>query len=122
MTITAPEKKAARQGFDLNALLVQHPEDTYFAYINGRCMAGAFIPPGALLVINRVLSPQNGDVVIARLNGRFIVRFLKKNKYTCWLCAPGRPYRELKITSDMNMSIWGVVTQIVSVADGSAFV
>lgn len=114
MTLTAPVKEATRRSIDLNEMLVRHPRSTFFRYSKSSSMTGAFIPPGALLLIDTEIEPKNSDIVLAEVNGRCIIRFLKKNKYTAWLCNASVKYQEIKITPARNVVIRGVVTYIIS--------
>jgi DNA polymerase V len=98
---------------DLNKALVDHPLSTFLVECSGDSMINAFIPPKAKLVVDKSLTAKNGDIVIAVMNGDFTVKFLKKNDVKCWLI-PGNPkYKEIEITPEMNMQIWGVVVKII---------
>lgn len=114
MILTAPVKDATRRSIDLEYLLVQHPQNTFFRYTESSAMARAFIPPGSLLLIDTAIEPKHSDIVLAEVNGKSIIRFLKKNKYTCWLCNAGVKYQEIKVTPDKNIVIRGVVTYIIT--------
>ena len=76
-------------------------------------MINAFIPPKAKLIVDRSITPQNGDIVLASLNGEFTVKFLKKNDFKCWLCAANSKFKDIEITEEMNMQVFGVVTTII---------
>jgi DNA polymerase V len=77
-------------------------------------MMGAFIPPRARLLVDRSLTPVNGNIVVAVLNGEFTVKFLRKNEHICWLVPANSKYPEIKISEDMDMQVWGVVTYIIT--------
>jgi len=98
---------------DFNKILVQHPLATFVIECTGDSMINAFIPPMAKLVIDRSLTPQNNDIVLAVVNGEFTVKFLKKNDHKCWLIPANRKYPELEITHEMSFQVWGVVTNII---------
>jgi DNA polymerase V len=114
MGFPSPARDYLEERIDLNKLLVPHPQATFIVRSEGDSMINAFIPPAALLVIDRSVTPRNGDIVLAVLNGEFTVKYLKKNEHKCWLCPANSKYRETEITPDMNMVIWGVVTVIIT--------
>jgi len=99
---------------DLNEELIKHPLSTFMCETEGLSMVNAFIPPKAKLIIDRSLTPKNGDIVLATLNGEFTVKFLKKNQYKCWLCPANSKFPDIEITEEMDMQVWGVVTYIIT--------
>lgn len=99
---------------DLNKELIHHPLSTFLIESEGTSMINAFIPPKAKLIVDRSLTPKNGDIVLAVINGEFTVKFLKKNDLKCWLCPANSKYEDIEITKEMNMQIWGVVTTILT--------
>ena len=76
-------------------------------------MVNAFIPPKAILVVDRSLTAQNGDIVVAVLNGEFTVRYLRKND-RCSLVPANNKLKELEITEGMDFMLWGVVISVIS--------
>lgn len=54
---------------NLHDHLVTHPADTYFARASSDTMIKLGICAGDLLVVDRAITPQHGDLVIALLNG-----------------------------------------------------
>jgi DNA polymerase V len=77
-------------------------------------MINAFIPPKAKLIVDRSLAPKNGDIILAEVNGEFTVKFLKKNDFKCWLVPANRKYRDMEISGEMTLNVWGVVTAIIT--------
>ena len=98
---------------DLNKVLIDHPLSTFIIECTGDSMISAFIPPKAKLVVDKSITPKNGDIVVAVMNGDFTVKFLKKNDFKCWLIPGNSKYKEIEITAEMNMQIWGVVVKII---------
>jgi DNA polymerase V len=110
----SPATDYLEERIDLSKELIRHPLSTFLVQSEGDSMINAFIPPKALLLVDRSLTPQNGDIVLAVLNGDFTVKFLKKNNLKCWLVPANSKYREMEITEEMNMQIWGVVITVIS--------
>ena len=80
---------------------------------SGDSMINAFIPPNATLLVDCTLTPHNGDIVLATINGIYTVKFLKKNLYKSWLVPANSKYRECEITPAINVQICGVVTAVI---------
>jgi len=109
----SPALDYMEERIDFNKILVKHPLATFVIECTGDSMINAFIPPMAKLVIDRSLTPQNNDIVLAVVNGEFTVKFLKKNDHKCWLIPANRKFPELEITPEMRFEVWGVVTNII---------
>lgn len=99
---------------DLNKEFIKNPLASFIVECEGHSMINAFIPPKAKLLIDRSLTPVNGDIVLAVLNGEFIIRRLIKNPYKCFLRPENKKYKDIEITADVEMTIWGVVTYIMT--------
>jgi DNA polymerase V len=95
---------------DLNRFVVKNPATTFFVKAEGRSMEGVGIFSGDILVVDRSLSARNGNIVIAIVFDELTVKRLsvKGNEY--FLVAENEEYEPLRITEEMESSIWGVVT------------
>ena len=109
----SPAMDYLEERIDLNKVLIEHPLSTFIIECTGDSMISAFIPPKAKLVVDKSVTAKNGDIVVAVMNGDFTVKFLKKNDVKCWLIPGNTKYKEIEITPEMNMQIWGVVTKII---------
>ena len=110
----SPAMDYLEERIDLTKEFIKHPLSTFLVDCSGDSMINAFIPPKARLIVDRSLNPRNGDIVLAVLNGEFTVKFLKKNEHRCWLIPANSKYREIEVTPEMNMQIWGVITHVIS--------
>ena len=75
-------------------------------------MRGVGIFDGDLLVIDRSLSPQSGDVVIAAVHGELTVKRLEMVGQQWQLAAANPRYPALTMSEDA-CEIWGVVTHSI---------
>ena len=110
----SPALDYLEERIDLNAVLIKRPLSTFLVETSGDSMINAFIPPKARLIVDRSITPGNGDIVLAVINGEFTVKFLKKNDHNCYLIPANSKYPEIKVTPEMNMQVWGVVTTIIT--------
>ena len=70
----SPAEQYLEPPLDLNELLVKRPAATFFVRVEGDSMIGAGIRDKDLLVVDRSLTPANGDIIIASVNGEFTVK------------------------------------------------
>lgn len=98
---------------DLNQYLVKHPAATFFVRVEGDSMIGAGIFPEDILVVDRSLTPKDGKIVIAVINGELTVKRLKQARNKVVLMPENDAFSPIEITEEMNFSIWGVVTAVV---------
>lgn len=101
------------KNLDLNELLVSHPAATFFVRVDGDSMEEAKISDGDILIVDRAVEATHGKIVIAILNGEFTVKRIKVENEEITLMPENPKYPPLKITGEMDFSIWGVVTHII---------
>jgi DNA polymerase V len=111
--IPSTAAETAARHVDLNNL-IKHPDATFLIRHKDLSMINAFIPPEALLVVDRSITPHNNSIVLANVNGTLTIRYLKKNDYKTILVAANPKYPETKITAGINFAILGVVIQVIS--------
>jgi DNA polymerase V len=109
----SPAQDYLEDRISLDKTYIKHPLSTFLFEASGLSMINAFIPNGAKLLIDRSVTPKNGDIVLAIINGEFTVKFFKKNAFKCWLCPANSKYQDIEITEEMNMQVFGVVTTIL---------
>ena len=96
--------------FDLVSHVVKHPSATFFMRVAGDSMTGAGIFDGDLLVVDRSLEPEPGDIVVAILNGEFTIKRFQR-RGSCIELFPENPkFRKITLNENMEFEIWGVVT------------
>lgn len=111
----SPAQDYIEQRIDLNEILVQHPNATYFVKSSGDSMTGAGIGNGDLLVVDRSRKPAHGDIVIAAIDGEFTVKRLQLHPILM-LVPENSSYAPITINSEDTLDIFGVVTFIVKAA------
>ncbi|MBS0056912.1 translesion error-prone DNA polymerase V autoproteolytic subunit [Yersinia sp. Marseille-Q3913] len=72
----SPAADYVERPLDLNELCIAHPAATYFVRVSGHSMTGAGIYDGSLLVVDRSITAQHGDIIIAAIGGEFTVKKL----------------------------------------------
>lgn len=109
----SPADDYVEDRLDLNELLIQHREATYFLRVRGDSMVGAGIHPGDLIVVDRSLSPQDGLVVVAEVDGELTVKRLRFRNGAPELHPENPAYPVIRFREGQELRIWGVVTSAV---------
>ncbi|WP_321531720.1 translesion error-prone DNA polymerase V autoproteolytic subunit [uncultured Desulfuromonas sp.] len=108
----SPASDYCERKLDLNELCIQKPAATYFVRVQGDSMIEAGIFPGDVLVVDRSLSAQHGDIVIAALNGELTVKKLETSPNTR-LVPMNQHHRPIEIPEDAELEIFGVATSVI---------
>ena len=98
---------------DLFKELIKHPASTFLARINGNSMEDARLHDGDIVIIDKSLTPVSGDKVVCNLDGEFTIKFIEIDKEIVWLVPANPDYPRIKVTSDNDFIIWGVVTNSI---------
>ncbi|MBV9389942.1 MAG: translesion error-prone DNA polymerase V autoproteolytic subunit [Chroococcidiopsidaceae cyanobacterium CP_BM_ER_R8_30] len=98
---------------DLNQYLIKHPAATFFVRVAGDSMVGAGIHSSDILIVDRVLEPKHGSIVIAVINGELTVKRLHLKDERILLLAENDDYHPLEINEYTDFEIWGVVTNVI---------
>lgn len=99
--------------FDLNRLLLRHPDATYLVRVSGESMAGAEIHSGDLLAVDKHLEADHNHIVVAVVEGEVTVKRLVRKGQSWWLMPENPAYQPHEITDPDGLRIWGVVTHVV---------
>lgn len=93
----------------LDEHLVQHKEATFFLRVEGDSMRDLGILNGDLLVVDKSLDPEHGNVVIAVVDGEFTVKQLQRTSGGWILHAANSSYKDIIIEEGQELTVWGVV-------------
>jgi DNA polymerase V len=109
----SPADDYVEKSLDLNELLVQKPAATFFVRAQGESMLGAGIHPNDILVVDRSIEPIAGKIVICALNSELTVKRLTRDNQQWRLKAENPAYPDIIIHDELDMVIWGVVTNVI---------
>lgn len=76
MGFPSPAEDFEDEAIDLNDLLVRNPPATYLYRAEGWSMIHAGICDGDILVVDRSVTPQDGDIVLAVWEGQVVCKVL----------------------------------------------
>ena len=105
----SPAEDHLEQRLDLNTLVIDNPSATFFVRVAGESMRGIGITDGDILVVDRSIESWENRIVVAVIDSEFTIKRFNKRNETVVLEAENPDYPPIKITEEMDFSVWGVV-------------
>lgn len=96
---------------DLNELLITHPAATFFCRVSGESMVDLGILDGDIIVVDRALEAQHGDIVLAAVNGELTCKLLDTNHKR--LLSANEAFPPIELGDEADLIIEGVITASV---------
>lgn len=109
----SPAADYEEEKIDLNAYVSKYPAATFFARVTGECMIGSGIFPDDLLVVDRSLEPNSGDIVVGIIDNEFILRSYYKKNGKEYLMPDNKYFKPIERNETSQFEIWGVVPHSV---------
>lgn len=109
----SPAEDHIEQTLDITELLVTNPAATFYLRVSGDSMVDAGIYEKDILVVNRSLTAQHGDIVVAQINDEFTVKRFYARDCEFILYPENPKYQPIVIKEGDEFSIFGVVTSVV---------
>lgn len=111
----SPARDYFNGGIDLNKHLIRDRTCTFIMRVSGDSMAGAGVADGDEIIVDRSLTPRDGSVVVAVVEGELLIRRLSMHDGVTSLVtqpagaqstAAGAPAALVG-----ELTVWGVVTR-----------
>lgn len=96
---------------DLTAHLIRDRTCTFVVRVSGDSMEGAGISDGDELIVDRSLTPKDGSVVIAVLDGELTIKRLRISGTGILLTAENPAYPDIRVPSLSELVVWGVAVR-----------
>ena len=99
----SPADDSIEESLDLNKHLIHKPAATFFVRASGRSMEKAGIHDGDILIVDRSLTPSDGKVVVAAVDGMLTVkRIVFKGKQT-WLYPENESFKPILLEEHQDV-------------------
>lgn len=109
----SPAQDYLNESIDLNREIVKHPASTFYGRVEGESMIEEGIEPGDLLVIDRSIEPDDGDLTVCCVDGEFTLKRIRLERDRVWLQPSNEAFDPILVTPDNRFEIWGVVTYTI---------
>jgi DNA polymerase V len=76
-------------------------------------MKEAGIMHNDVIIVDKAIDPVDGHIVVACVSGEFTCKYYRKNKSGVWLVAANPDFKPIKVTEEMDFTIFGVVESVM---------
>lgn len=98
---------------DLDEYLIEDPTSTFMLEVVSNSMKQEGIKKGDLVLVDRGKEPSPNDVVVARLDNEWTLKYFKKEEDRYYLGAASDEYEDIYPDPGQELQIGGVVTSVV---------
>lgn len=105
----SPANDYVEERLSLDDHLIDQPEATFFVRVTGNSMTGFGIHDGDLLVVDRSMEPADRSVVIAVVDGQFMVKQACRVPNGVLLRSNGAGHGDILVGAEQDLQVWGVV-------------
>ncbi|GAB4170287.1 MAG: translesion error-prone DNA polymerase V autoproteolytic subunit [Rickettsiaceae bacterium] len=98
---------------DMNNLLIKNPQTTFCVKVTGLSMIDAGIYEGDKLLVDSSITPREGKIVVAAIDGMLTVKRLGYINGKPYLLPENVNFDPIPILENSEVHIWGVVTNIL---------
>ena len=109
----SPATDYMTQAIDLNKELVKHPAATFYGRVVGDSMIDAGVEESDILVIDKALTPKDGDMAVCFVEGEFTLKYLRFHENGLTLMPANEKYPSIEIYEGSDFIMWGVVTYVI---------
>ena len=109
--LPASAEENAHDIVSMDDYLVDKPESSFLLSVTGDSMIGAGIMEGDLVVVDRNRQPQNGDIVLAEVDGQWTMKYFRRRGREVVLEAANPAYPTIYPREELK--IGGVITASV---------
>lgn len=109
----SPAADYAESPLSLDEYCIRNRAATFLLTVEGDSMNGAGIFDGDVVVIDRSVKPQFGDIVVARVENEFLIKHLRKQGTLIFLSPANPAYPPIILEENMSVEVWGPVVSVI---------
>ncbi|MCF2443241.1 translesion error-prone DNA polymerase V autoproteolytic subunit [Dyadobacter sp. CY345] len=98
---------------DLKRELIKNQPATFLGRVKGNSMIDAGIDDGDILIVDKSLPYKDNCIAVCFIDQEFTVKRILLEKDVLWLLPANEKYPPIKVTSESEFIIWGIVTYII---------
>lgn len=107
----SPAEEELRDIISFDEYLIRNPETSFLLSVTGDSMIEAGIREKDLVIVEKNKEPQNGDIILAEVDGNWTMKYFRRRGKIVTLEAANSKYSP--IIPRMDLRIAGVITAVV---------
>ena len=107
----SPAEEELRDIISFDEYLIRNPETSFLLSVTGDSMIEAGIREKDLVIVEKNKEPQNGDIILAEVDGNWTMKYFRRRGKIVTLEAANSKYPP--IIPRMDLRIAGVITAVV---------
>jgi len=107
----SPAEEELRDIISFDEYLIRNPETSFLLSVTGDSMIEAGIREKDLVIVEKNKEPQNGDIILAEVDGNWTMKYFRRRGKMVTLEAANSKYPP--IIPRMDLRIAGVITAVV---------
>jgi len=107
----SPAEEELIDNISFDEYLIGNKEATYILRVKGDSMIDAGICPGDMVIVERTSDAKVGEIVIARIDGNWTMKYLRKRGGQYYLAPANKKYKPIVPTEELE--IHSVLTAVV---------
>lgn len=112
----SPAQDYEQETLDLNQRFITNPPATYFFTVKGDSMINAGILDGSIAIVNAALKPKSSSIVVAAVDGEWVIKRLYKRGEVVKLMSENPAYPPIEFHEGQELIIFGVVEHVINPA------
>ena len=109
----SPAEDFTELSISLDRALIDNPPATFMAYAEGDSMIDMGIHHGDIVIVDRSLNPRNKDIIVAILEGEFLIKQFSNIGDEIKLIPHNSEYPIIYINEDSDFQVWGIVVHSI---------
>lgn len=100
----SPAEEELTDTMSMDEYLIENREATYILKVSGESMIDAGIMPGDMVLVERGITPRNGDIVIAEVDHEWTMKYYQKKNGAVWLVPANKKFEPIKPEEELNIA------------------
>lgn len=107
----SPAEEELRDIISFDEYLIRNPETSFLLSVTGDSMIEAGIREKDLVIVEKNKEPQNGDIILAEVDGNWTMKYFRRRGKMVTLEAANTKYSPIIPRADLRIA--GVITAVV---------